>query len=127
MYPISPLNARLIYVSADDAEDFFECGRACHDLEDGILEKYGLEAKNEEIQAFAQRYVADQFGQYGMPAPEGDELARVAGRLLSDRDQVKRMRDSIVDQKIMRHFITLLEPKEQRMGYEEFVNLARTS
>ncbi|MCB0790992.1 MAG: trigger factor [Flavobacteriales bacterium] len=96
-------------------------------LEDGILEKYGLEAKNEEIQAFAQRYVADQFGQYGMPAPEGDELARVAGRLLSDRDQVKRMRDSIVDQKIMRHFITLLEPKEQRMGYEEFVNLARTS
>ncbi|MBK8339594.1 MAG: hypothetical protein IPK99_06115 [Flavobacteriales bacterium] len=80
-------------------------------LEDRIVEKYGLEAKGEELDAFAKRYIADQFGQFGMPAPEGEELQRMAGRLLGDREQIKRMRDSIVEQKLTIHFRTLLEPK----------------
>ncbi|MBV6403502.1 MAG: hypothetical protein IT228_10675 [Flavobacteriales bacterium] len=95
-------------------------------LEDRVVEKYGLEAKGEELDAFAKRYVADQFGQYGMPAPEGEELQRMAGRLLTDRDQIKRMRDTIVDRKLTVHFRTMLQPKERRVSYEEFVTLART-
>ncbi len=62
-----------------------------------------------------------------MPAPEGEELQRMAGRLLGDREQIKRMRDSIVEQKLTIHFRTLLEPKEKRVSYDEFVNLARTA
>ncbi len=96
-------------------------------LEDRIVEKYGLEAKGEEMDAFAKRYITDQFAQYGMPAPEEAELQRMAGRLLGDRDQLKRMRDTIVDQKLTVHFRTLLQPKERRMSYEEFVTLARTA
>ncbi len=95
-------------------------------LEDRVVEKYGLEAKGEELDAFAKRYVADQFGQYGMPAPEGEELQRMAGQLLGSREQIKRMRDSIVDRKLTVHFRTLLQPKERRVSYEEFVTLART-
>ena len=96
-------------------------------LEDRIVEKYGLEAKGEELDAFAKRYIADQFGQYGMPAPEGEEMQRMAGRLLGDREQLKRMRDTIVDQKLSVHFRTLLQPRERRVSYEEFVTLARTA
>lgn len=96
-------------------------------LVDRVLEKYGLEAKGEELDAFAKRYIADQFGQYGMPAPEGEELQRMAGRLLGDREQLKRMRDTIVDQKLTVHFRTLLQPRERRVSYEEFVTLARTA
>lgn len=96
-------------------------------VQDGVIEKYGLEAKTEEIQAFAMRYVADQFTQYGMPAPEGPKMNELAGRMLSDRDQVQRMRDTIVEQKLITHFKTLLAPKEKRVGVEEFVNLARTA
>ncbi len=96
-------------------------------LEDRVLEKYGLEAKGEELDAFAKRYIADQFGQYGMPAPEGEEMQRMAGRLLGDREQLKRMRDTIVDQKLTVHFRTLLQPRERRVSYEEFVTLARTA
>ena len=44
-------------------------------VQDRIVEKYGLEAKAEEMDAFAKRYVADQFMQYGMPAPEGGQAA----------------------------------------------------
>ncbi|MCB0794722.1 MAG: hypothetical protein KDB88_08295 [Flavobacteriales bacterium] len=96
-------------------------------LEDRIVEKYGLEAKGEELDGFAKRYVADQFAQYGMPPPEDAELQRIAARMLGDREQIGRMRNAIVDQKLMVHFLTLLEPREKEVSYEDFVNLARTT
>lgn len=96
-------------------------------LEQRVIEKYGLEAKGEEMDAFSKRYIADQFMQYGMPAPEGEQLQQMAGRMLGDREQLQRMRDSIVQQKLNIHFRTLLEPKEERISYEAFVTLARTA
>lgn len=117
-------------ISLEDVESGYEGytrGLKRQLLEDRVVEKYGLEAKGEEIHAFAQRYIADQFGQYGMPAPEGEEMQRMVTRMLSDRDQVKRMRDTIVEQKLNIHFKTLLQPKEEPMPYDRFVNLARTA
>ena len=96
-------------------------------VEDRVIERYGLEAKGEEMDAFAKRYISDQFAQYGMPAPEGEQLQQMAGRLLGDREQIQRMRDSIVQQKLTIHFRTMLEPKEAKVSYDEFVNLARTA
>lgn len=96
-------------------------------VEDRVLEKYGLEAKGEELDAFAKGYIADQFAQYGMAAPEGEDLQRMAARMLGDREQIKRMRDAIVDQKLTAHFKAMLAPKEQRVSFDEFVNLARTA
>lgn len=96
-------------------------------LEERVIEKYGLEAKGEEMDAFSKRYIADQFMQYGMPAPEGEKLQQMAGRMLGDREQLQRMRDSIVQQKLNVHFRTLLEPKEERISYDAFVTLARTA
>lgn len=96
-------------------------------VEQRVVEKYGLEAKGEELDAFAKRYVSDQFSQYGMPAPQEAELQGMAGRLLADREQLKRMRDSIVEQKLMVHFKNMVAPKERRTPFDEFVNLARTA
>jgi trigger factor len=96
-------------------------------LEDRIVEKYGLEAKGEELNEFAKRYVMDQFAQYAMPAPEGEKLQEMAGRMLGDRDQIKRMRDAIIDQKLTAHFKAMIAPKERKVAFDEFVNLARTA
>ena len=96
-------------------------------VEDRVVEKYGLEAKGEEMDAFAKRYIADQFAQYGMPAPEDERLQQMAARMLGDREQLQRMRDSIVQQKMTVHFRSLLEPKERRVSLDEFINLAQTA
>jgi trigger factor len=93
-------------------------------IEDRVVEKFGLEAKPEEIEGFALRYVADQFMRYGMPAPEEERLRSMAARMLGDAEQVRRMRDSIVDHKLTVHFKTLLAPKERAMPLDEFMNLA---
>lgn len=96
-------------------------------LEDRVIEKYGLEAKGEELDAFAKRYVTDQFMQYGMPAPEGERLQQMAARILGDREQIGRIRNTIVEQKLITHFKALLSPKENKVSYDAFVNLARTA
>lgn len=96
-------------------------------VEDRVIEKYGLEAKGEEMDAFAKRYVSDQFMQYGMPEPEPEQVQQMAARILGDREQLGRIRNTIVDQKLTIHFKTLLSPPEKRMSYDEFVNLARTA
>lgn len=96
-------------------------------VEDRVVEKYGLEAKGEEIDGFAKRYISDQFVQYGMEAPEGEALQAAAARLLGDRDQIKRMRDAIVEQKLLVHFKNMVSPKERRLPFDAFVNLARTA
>jgi trigger factor len=95
-------------------------------VEDRVVEKYGLEAKGEELNEFAKRYVADQFAQYGMPMEE-EQIQPMAARILSDREQITRIRHTIVEQKLILHFKTLLSPQEERMSYEEFVNLARSA
>lgn len=96
-------------------------------VEDRVVEKYGLEAKGEEMDAFAKGYITDQFAQYGMPAPDDERLQQMAARMLGDREQLQRMRDSIVQQKMTVHFRTLLEPKERRVSLDEFINLAQTA
>jgi len=96
-------------------------------IQDRVVEKYGLEAKGEELDAFAKRYVTDQFMQYGLPAPEGDQLQQMSARMLGDREQLGRMRNSIVEQKLNTHFKALLGPKEERMTFDAFINLARTA
>jgi len=94
-------------------------------LEDRVIEKYGLEAKGEELDAFSKRYVADQFTQYGMPVPEGEQLQQIAARMLGDRQQIGRIRNTIVEQKLITHFKALLSPKENKVSYDTFVNMAR--
>ncbi len=96
-------------------------------VEDRVIEKFGLEAKGEEMNDFAKRYVSDQYRQYGMFEPEEQELQQMAARILGDREQLGRIRNAIVEQKLTVHFKTLLSPPEERMSYDEFVNLARSA
>lgn len=96
-------------------------------LEERVIEKYGLEAKGEELDAFAKRYVSDQFMQYGMPAPEGEQMQQMAARVLGDREQIGRIRNTIVEQKLNTHFKALLSPKENKVSFDTFVTLARTA
>jgi trigger factor len=96
-------------------------------VEERVIEKFGLEARGEEMDAFAKRYIVDQFAQYGIPAPEGVKLQEMAGRMLGDQEQLRRMRDSIVQQKMTAHFHTALAPRERKVSFDEFVNLARTA
>src|SRR5690606_19230491 len=83
-------------------------------VEDRVIERYGLEAKDGELEAFAARQIADQFAQFGMPAPEEERMRELVARTLGDGDRLRKTRDAIVQRKLTVHFKTLLEPAEKK-------------
>lgn len=96
-------------------------------LSDHIVDKFGLEAKFDEIKMACSETLARQYAMYGMPLPQGEELEGMLQRFLSNRDEVRRFRDQIVEQKLVNHFKEMLSPKEKTISYDDFVNLAKNS
>jgi hypothetical protein len=80
-----------------------------------VIEKYGSEAKGEELDAFAKRYVSDQFMQYGHARTGRRAAAAVmAARMLGDREQIGRIRNTIVEQKLITHFKATAQPQGEQ-------------
>lgn len=117
-------------VSADEVESGYPGyakGLRRQLIEDRVVEQYGLDAKGEELDAFAKQYVTSQFAQYGMPAPEGEQLQGMAARMLGDREQLQNVRGTIVERKLIAHFKGMLSPKEERLSFEAFLEKARNA
>ena len=96
-------------------------------VSDRIVEKFGLEAKFDEVKMAASETLARQYAMYGMPLPQGEELEQMLGRFLGDRNEVRRFRDQIVEEKLVNHFKEMLSPKEKSVSYDDFVNLAKST
>jgi trigger factor len=96
-------------------------------VSDRIVEKFGLEAKFDEIRQSAVDQLSRQYAMYGMPLPEGPDLEGMLNRFLSDREELRRLRDQIVEQKLVNHFKEMLSPKEKTISYDDFVKLAQNS
>ena len=94
-------------------------------VSDRIVEKFGLEAKFDEIKVAATQQLSQQYAMYGIPLPEGPELDNMLQRFMSDRNELRRFRDQIVDEKLVNHFKEMLSPKEKSISYDDFVNLAK--
>jgi hypothetical protein len=83
-------------------------------LEDRVVEKYGLEAKGEEMDAFAKRYIVDQFMQYGMPRRKENNSSKWPGVCWAIESRSDACVDTIVEQKLISTSSTLLSPKEAK-------------
>jgi len=94
-------------------------------VSDRIVEKFGLEAKFDEIKVAATQQLSQQYAMYGMPLPEGPELDNMLQRFMSDRNELRRFRDQIVEEKLVNHFKEMLSPKDKSISYDDFVNLAQ--
>jgi trigger factor len=95
-------------------------------VEDRSDREVRLEAKGEEMDAFAKRYVSRSVHAIWHAGTGREELQQMAARMLGDREQIKRMRDTIVEQKLMVHFKTC-SAQGKVVSFDEFVNLARTA
>lgn len=96
-------------------------------VSDRIVEKFGLEAKFDEIREMAISQLTRQYAMYGMPLPEGPDLESMLNRFLSDRQELRRLRDQIIEEKLVNHFKEMLSPKEKSISYDDFVKLAQNS
>ena len=79
------------------------------------------DAAIEEAKAIAQM----QFAQYGMPSAPEDMLVNYAQQMLSDKEQAKRIYESLYDKVVINSFKSKMTIVEKSISTEEFTTMVK--
>ena len=70
---------------------------------------------------FAKKYIAQQMAQYGQMNPKDEELESIAARILSNQDEVKRLSDQLMSEKLVALFKEACNLKAKEVTYNKFI------
>ena len=90
-------------------------------IEGKISKDNDIQVSNEDLKTFAKGFVKTQMAQYGNPNPKEKELDDIAGRVLSNKDEAKRLSDQLMNEKLLTFFKENMKLKEKEVTYEEFI------
>ena len=62
-----------------------------------------------------------QMAQFGNTNPEEKELDDIAGRILSNQEEARRLQDQLVSQKLVGFFKENMKFDTKKVSYEEFI------
>lgn len=89
-----------------------------------LVENDAIKIKHEEVMERTKQLMASQYAQYGMPAPEDEELEQTALRVLSNQDESRKVYDMLYDEKLIAYIRENATVKEKPVTYDEFVEMA---
>lgn len=93
-------------------------------IQNKIIKDNGLEVKPEEAIAYTKQLLANQYAQYGMPAPEDKELVDQAKNVLSNQDEANKIYDNIYNAKLLQFFKDTVKLNEKELEYDKFIEEA---
>ncbi len=93
-------------------------------IENKIISDNELKVEQEEVVEFAKGLLAQQYAQYGMPAPEEEELAQSAVKVLQNQEEAKRIYEAIYETKIIEFAKSIVKIDEKELSYDDFVKVA---
>ena len=89
-----------------------------------LLENKEIEIDQEEVVERTKSLMAKQYQQYGMPAPEDEELKATAMKVLANQDEARKVYDMLYDEKLVEYIRKNATVKEKAVDYDKFVELA---
>lgn len=90
-------------------------------IEGKLIAKHELQVQFEDLKAFAKERVKEQMAQFGQTDPAEKELDDIAARILSNQDEVKRLSEQMMNQKLLELYKEKVNLEEKEVTYEEFV------
>lgn len=90
-------------------------------IEGKLITEHNLEVKFEDLKGFAIDRIKEQMAQFGQMNPSEKELDDIAARILSNQDEVKRLSEQLMNQKLLQLYKEKVNLKEKEVTYEEFV------
>ncbi len=90
-------------------------------IEGKLIAEHDLQVKFEDLKAFAKERIKEQMAQFGQMNPEEKELDDIAARILSRQDEVKRLSEQLMNQKLLELYKEKVNLEEKEVTYEEFV------
>lgn len=90
-------------------------------IEGKLIEKYNLQVTFEDLKAHAREMIKVQMAQFGQMNPSDEELDGIATRILSNKDEVKRLSEQLMSQKLLNLYKSEANLKVKEITYDDFV------
>jgi trigger factor len=75
----------------------------------------------EDLKAFTTKNIRTQMAQYGQTNPTDEEVQGIVARVLSNQDEVKKLSDQVVAEKLLELFKEKANPTTKEVTYDEFI------
>ncbi|MEM9650214.1 MAG: trigger factor, partial [Bacteroidota bacterium] len=111
----------------DEAKEEFEKsekGLRYQLIEGKIIKENDLQVQFDELKEFAKGFIKSQMAQYGHLDPKEEELENVANRVMGNQDEVKRLSEQLMSQKLLDFYKEKANLKVKEVTYDNFVKEA---
>ncbi|WP_378181904.1 trigger factor [Aquimarina sp. SS2-1] len=111
-------------LTEDEAKDEYEKsekGLRFQLIEGKIINDNNLQVTFEELKEYAKDLIKGQMAQFGQMSPEDKELEDIAARILSNQEEVKRISEQLMSQKLLAYYKENVKLKEKEVSFEDFV------
>jgi len=88
-------------------------------IENRTIRESGIRPSEEEIKDYTLNLVRQQLAQYGQ-VPGDEEMAGIVQNVLSNQEEMERIRDQVYHQKLIGYFRETLKVDEKEMTLEQF-------
>ncbi|MBO3097147.1 trigger factor [Gelidibacter pelagius] len=90
-------------------------------IEGKLIEKYNLQVTFDNLKDFAKEMIKVQMAQFGQMDPQDKELEDIAARILSNKEEVKRLSEQLMSQKLLELYKKEANLKVKEITYDDFV------
>ncbi|MFS4456476.1 trigger factor [Maribacter sp. 2304DJ31-5] len=90
-------------------------------IEGKIIKENDLQVQFDELKEFAKGFIKSQMAQFGQLDPQEEELDNIAARVLGNQDEVKRLSEQLMSQKLLTLYKEKTNLKTKEVTYENFV------
>lgn len=90
-------------------------------IEGRIITDNGLQITFDEIKDYTSGLIKDQMAQFGQLEPSEDDVTNIVSRVLSNQEEVKRISEQLMNDKMMKLFTEKVSGSEKEVTYKDFV------
>jgi len=100
-------------------------GLAWQLIENQLIKELGVKVEHQDVVDLTKTLLVKNFKQYGMPAPDDEELTESAKGVLKNQDELRKVYEMAYDQKLMATIRETANVNEVLMSYEKFAEFAQ--
>lgn len=111
-------------LSAEEAEAEYvrsEKGLRFQLIEGKAMAQSNIQITFEDLKAFTTRAIRQQMAQFGQTNPTDEEVQGIVARVLSNQEEVKRLSEQVVAEKLLEVFKEKANPTTKEVTYDEFI------
>ena len=90
-------------------------------IEGKVVNDNELSVDFNDLKEFTGERIKEQMAQFGQTDPSQKELDDISARILSNQDEVKRLSEQLMNEKLLKFYKENMKFEEKEVTYEEFV------